>query len=163
MQGIHRSPVNYPHKVQWRGALIFSLICARINGRVNNREAGDLRCHQALYDVIVLLVSPTVVVCSYLIFLSFKINSSPPSATYMCHRTGSALVQVMPCCLFGAKPLTEPILNYCQLHPWEQTSVKFDWQYKTFHSRKCIWICHLWNGGHFVWGDMSYELMQLMI
>ena len=35
-----------PHKGQWRGALMFSLICARINGWVNNREAGDLRRHQ---------------------------------------------------------------------------------------------------------------------
>ena len=34
---IHRSPVNSPHKVQYRGALMFSLICARINGWVNNR------------------------------------------------------------------------------------------------------------------------------
>ena len=25
---IHRSPVNFPHKGQWRGALMFSLICA---------------------------------------------------------------------------------------------------------------------------------------
>ena len=40
---IHRSPVNFPHKGQWRGALIFTLICARINGWVNNHEAGDLR------------------------------------------------------------------------------------------------------------------------
>ena len=31
---IHRSPVNSPHKGQWRGALMFSLICAWINGRV---------------------------------------------------------------------------------------------------------------------------------
>ena len=28
VRGIHRSPVNSPHKGQWRGALIFSLICA---------------------------------------------------------------------------------------------------------------------------------------
>ena len=41
--GIHRSPVNSPHKGQWRGALMFTLICAWINGWVNNREAGDLR------------------------------------------------------------------------------------------------------------------------
>ena len=40
--GIHRSPVNYPHKGQWRWALMFSLICAWINGWINNREAGDL-------------------------------------------------------------------------------------------------------------------------
>ena len=41
VRGIHRSPVNSPHKGQWRGALMFSLICARINAWVNNSEAGD--------------------------------------------------------------------------------------------------------------------------
>ena len=39
-------PVNSPHKGQWRGVLMFSLICVWINGWVNNREAGDLRCHR---------------------------------------------------------------------------------------------------------------------
>ena len=39
----HRSPVNSPHKGQWRGALMFPLICARINGWVNNGEAGKIR------------------------------------------------------------------------------------------------------------------------
>ena len=34
---LHRSSVNSPHKVQWREALMFSLICAWINGWVNNR------------------------------------------------------------------------------------------------------------------------------
>ena len=41
-------------KGQWRGALIFSLICAWINAWVNNREAGNLRRHRAHYDVIVM-------------------------------------------------------------------------------------------------------------
>ena len=41
VRGIHWSPVNSPHKGQWRGALMFSLICVWINGSVNNREAGD--------------------------------------------------------------------------------------------------------------------------
>ena len=50
----HRSPVNYPHKGQRRGALMFSLICAWINGWVNNREAGDLRHYIAHYDVTVM-------------------------------------------------------------------------------------------------------------
>ena len=54
VQGIHRSPVNSTHKGQWRGALMFALICARINGWVNNREAGDLRRHQAHCDIIVM-------------------------------------------------------------------------------------------------------------
>ena len=51
VRGIHRSPVNSPHKGQWRGALMFSLICVWINGWVNNREAGDLRRYRAHYDV----------------------------------------------------------------------------------------------------------------
>ena len=52
---IHRWPVNSPHKGQWRGALMFSLLCGWINGWVNNREAGDLRRHRAHYDVTVML------------------------------------------------------------------------------------------------------------
>ena len=32
VRGIHRSPVNSPHKGQWLGALIFSLICALNKG-----------------------------------------------------------------------------------------------------------------------------------
>ena len=42
VRGIHRSPVNSPHKGQWRGAFVFSLICAWTNGWVNNRGAGGL-------------------------------------------------------------------------------------------------------------------------
>ena len=55
LRGIHRSRVNSHHKGQWRGALMFSLICAWINGWVNNREAGDLRRHRAHYDFIVMI------------------------------------------------------------------------------------------------------------
>ena len=52
---IHRSRVNSHHKGQWRGALVFSLICAGMNDWVNNREAGDLRRHRAHFDVIVMI------------------------------------------------------------------------------------------------------------
>ena len=45
-----------PHKGQWRGALIFSLICAWIDGSVNTREAGDFRRHRAHYDVTVMFL-----------------------------------------------------------------------------------------------------------
>ena len=54
VRGIHRSSVNSPHKGQWRGALIFSLICTRIYGWVNNGGAGDLRRYRAHYDVTVM-------------------------------------------------------------------------------------------------------------
>ena len=53
---IHRSPVNFPHKGQRRGALMFSLIYAWINDWVNNREAGDLRRQHGHYDVIVMYI-----------------------------------------------------------------------------------------------------------
>ena len=71
VRGIHRSPVNSPHKGQWRGALMFSLICARINAWVNNSGAGDLRRNHAHYDVTVMdhthlnrMVSPVCCVTS---------------------------------------------------------------------------------------------------
>ena len=47
--------VNSPHKGQWRGALVFSLICAWIKVWINNREAGELRRHRTHYDVIVII------------------------------------------------------------------------------------------------------------
>ena len=46
---------NSPHKGQWLGAFMLSLICVWINCWVNNREAGDLRRYRAHYDVIVML------------------------------------------------------------------------------------------------------------
>ena len=52
VRGIHRSPVNSPHKGPW--ALMFSLSCVWINGWVSNREAGDFRRNRAHYDVIVI-------------------------------------------------------------------------------------------------------------
>ena len=54
VRGIQRSPVNSPHKGQWRGVLMFSLICAWINGWIDNREAGNLRRYRAHYDVSVM-------------------------------------------------------------------------------------------------------------
>ena len=59
--------VNSMHKGQWRRALMFSLICAWINGWVNKGEAGVLRCHHAHHDVTVMFTlaaitgPPTVV------------------------------------------------------------------------------------------------------
>ena len=42
------------HKGQWRGALMFSWICAWKNGWANNRDAGVLGRHRAYYDVTVM-------------------------------------------------------------------------------------------------------------
>ena len=104
---IHRSPVNSPHKGQWREALMFSLIRVWINGWVNNREAGDLRRYRAHYGVIVMLRSrpndrhfpDNIFKC---IFLNenvlISINVIP------------ALVQIMACSRPDDNPLSEPMM-----------------------------------------------------
>ena len=61
VRGIHRSPVNYPHKGHWRRA----------------RETGDLRRHRAHYDVIVMwnppipirMLSQNITVCLIMTFI----------------------------------------------------------------------------------------------
>ena len=53
VRGIRRSAVNSPHKGQWRGALMFSLICAWTNAWIINRD--DLKRYRAHYDVTVVI------------------------------------------------------------------------------------------------------------
>ena len=55
VRGIHRSPVDFPHKGQWSWTLMSSRICAWTDGWANNRNAGDLRRCRAHYDVIVMV------------------------------------------------------------------------------------------------------------
>ena len=87
---IHRSPVNFPHKSQWRGALMFSLIYAWINDWVNNREAGDFRRQRGHYDVIVMLCA--------------DVRSMLSSDTIRRLRSKCTLTHVMAC-----------YLNQCQM------------------------------------------------
>ena len=54
VRGIHPSIVNSLHNGLWRGALMFSLICTWIDSWVNNREAVDLKCNRAHYDITVM-------------------------------------------------------------------------------------------------------------
>ena len=69
VRGIYRSPVvNSPYKGQWRGALMFSLICVSTNGWVNNRDAADLRHHWAHYDITVMIRQNMWESCQYCFF-----------------------------------------------------------------------------------------------
>ena len=52
---IPQSPVNSPHRGQWRGALMFSLIYAWTNGWVRKRVVSGLRPHRAHYDLIIMI------------------------------------------------------------------------------------------------------------
>ena len=71
-------PVNSLHKGQRREAVMFSLICARINDWENNREAGDLRRQRGHYDVSVMylrlhsLTSATFIGISCYIWLRYN-------------------------------------------------------------------------------------------
>ena len=111
VRGIHRSPVNSPHKGQWRGALMFSLICTRINGWVNNGEAGDLRRHRAHYDVTVmcLIYQPQRRIC-----VSVRDHH----------------------CRIGDKAMRGPVLPWRQLGHGVHISMKVVSKSKQFDSRK---------------------------
>ena len=76
-------------------------------------------------------------------------NSSSPRAAYMRQWNGSLLVQIMAWRLFSAKPLSKPMLRYCQLNPYKQSSVKFkpNFSFTEMHLQY-----RLRNGGHFVQG-----------
>ena len=127
--GIHWSPVNSPHKGQWRGALMFALICARINGSVNNRETGDLRRHRAHYDAIVISCIKIVIFWFYLI---------PVAQILIMHKR--AVLQIMTWRLTADRPLSCSCL--CSIH-WSQV-LSPEWRCSwSSANRRCsnyIWI-----------------------
>ena len=94
--------------------------------------------------------------------LIFNMGIAIPGKTVFLIETAprSALVQLMACHLFSAKPLSEPVLGYYQLDLWEQTSAKFLSKYKIFHSRKCIWKYRLGKHDHFVQGEIDWLVNQ---
>ena len=49
---------------------------------------------------------------------------------YMCQQTRPSLVQIMACCLFTAKLLSEPMLTYCQIGQEDHISktTKYNWK-----------------------------------
>ena len=89
--GNSRSPVNSPHKGQWRGALMFSLIYAWINSWVNKGEAGDLRHHRAHYDVTVMaspergMPTASIPVTKYLIHPRLTLVTEMPELHLICY------------------------------------------------------------------------------
>ena len=85
VRGIHRPPVNSPHKGQWRGALMFSLICVWINGWVNTRTAGDFRRYRAHHDVIVMLCWSC---CLFQCHIWHVMDDSDMSGIYTCSSNG---------------------------------------------------------------------------
>ena len=101
-EGNHQSRVDFPHRGQWRGALMFSLMCASRNGWANSRDAGDFRRHcvtdliplTSLWwtEVSKLFDTPGIIQLSGAEFIEFSQNSlifwcySPPWCA-MCKAT----------------------------------------------------------------------------
>ena len=54
VRGVPRSPVNFPHTSQWRGALYVFFDPRMDKGLSTPRYAGDLKRHHAHYDVTVM-------------------------------------------------------------------------------------------------------------
>ena len=83
------------------------------------------------------------------------VNSLTPSAAYMHQRIRSALVQIMACCLFGAKPLSKPMLGYYGMGPsWNKFQGNFNQNIQLFiyenasENTVCKMVVILQNGGH---------------
>ena len=72
-----------------------------------------------------------------------SINLLRLSDAFMRQWNVASLVQIMACRLFGDNQFSEPVMVYWQLDPKEHFSMKFYLKFKSFHSRKCIWKCHL--------------------
>ena len=83
------------------------------------------------------------------------LNSSPPIAAYMWKWTGSALGQVMACCLVGAKPLPEPVLLIINWTPGNKFQWSLNQNFIIFIQENAFEIVVCENGGHFVQGEMS--------
>ena len=81
-------------------------------------------------------------------------NSSPPNATYMHQWNGWAIVQIMACRLFGAKPLPEPcwlIVNWNLRNKFQWNSNQNTKLFIHENAHECV-VCQI--GSHFVQGGM---------
>ena len=122
VRGIHRSPVNCPHKGQWRGALMFSLICTWIKGWVNNGKAGDLRRYRAHHGVTIIyvLIVNTVTCTSInmgIAFLRHRIKTC--IVTTLCHYTvlNSLIKSSLELIRFVLQKWGTRSMNFSQLFP----------------------------------------------
>ena len=145
VRGIHRSPVNSPHKGQWRGALMFSLICARINGWVNNGKAGDLRRHRVHYDVTVMDTCGETVSFDKPLRRTNDENFRPQSRSIL---HPMALQPMRKCCICNVFDfVTSPLISLAESGTKRGTSLKdhhSGWIPRTKASDAELW-CFLWS------------------
>ena len=136
-EGNQRSPVDSPHKGQWRRA-VFSLICAWTKGSANNRDAGYLRCHCAHYDI-------TVMWSSCLILSQYK-SLKRTKCTVQSHFKVAYW-----------NPMWKTVCHYWRLHRnWGFTE---EWRHPISPPHKALVVC-IWetNGSGKVGRDYDQQL-----
>ena len=139
--GIHQSPMNSPHKGQWRGALMFSLICAAwINGWANNRDAGDLRRHCVLYDVTVMTLSSEIILGTCSAAERCHCLSPYPEWSLVLHLSVCSL-PCLPKALYRRR-----YINYaCKISSTLTSSENGLLFMAQWFSYSLFWINHKWN------------------
>ena len=95
------SPYRQQFKQQQAGATMHNKNKTKENLKNNNKQLSHFSLEQKITGN------------QETYFSRILFNLSPPSAAYMCQCTGSALVQIMACRLFGGKPLSKPMLGSC--------------------------------------------------
>ena len=116
VRGVHRSPVTSPNKGQWRGALMFSLICAWKSGLETPWDG--LRRHRAHYDV-------RVMSAMYRIGTSRSSIQEGSSYNRMSVMTTQITFQILHThalkqnCARCRKWLYSPIQNESNWHQWD--------------------------------------------
>ena len=97
-------PGEFPtHKGQWRGALMFSLMCVWINGWINNGKAGDLRRYRA----------------HYVRHLNEKINTvthNKHTVTYTCQDIQNASISLRLICQLFHMANVIGVISKCNLY-----------------------------------------------
>ena len=169
VRGIHRSTVNSPHKGQWHGVLMFSLICAWIIAWVNNRQAGDLRRHGAHYDVIVMCIR----VINLVSFVHADIQadtdtrktistSLPPALDAIFSYKWLVWYAILRVDQISHKP-SHQIENQRTLHSLNFTNPPGRWRWR---DKTNVWVINWWHrrwyfSGNITWRSVtSYKILM---
>ena len=152
--GIYLSPVNYPHKGQWRGALMFSLIRAWTNRWVNNWNAGDFRRHRAHYDVTVMQLD-IIPRASFLEVGEVNIMSQKTECSEDANFVAICIGGTGGC-FYDDRWWRFPVVNSCTC--------------KYLIERNCLSCVQVWTGVRWVWGtDLprqikwdTYQIFQII-
>ena len=154
VRGIHRSPVDSPHKGQWRRDLMFSLVWAWTNGSANSRFTGDLRRHGVHCDVIVMkscLLRQTAILNLFIAMrINFVILTTELDVWFIWHLA----VELTANIIFDSDHWVAPralsqykdgLSRYEDFHYEEYTGVRPSYIYNGYHhAGKTTWL--YWGG-----------------